>query len=101
MSDKTEFASRSTSTEGEIIIRLNGDELPVAVGASLADLLVRLGKEPTAVAIEYNGVIVPRNRYGEIRLATGDVLEIVHFVQGGASDRDEKAGRNARRNARR
>ena len=35
------------------------------------------------LAVERNGNIVPRARYGETVLEDGDVLEIVRFVGGG------------------
>lgn len=62
---------------------LNGESHQLAAGASLLDLLAGLGRDPRAVAVERNGDIVPRARYGETFLASGDRLEVVHFVQGG------------------
>ena len=35
------------------------------------------------VAVERNEEIVPRSRYAETWLASGDQLEIVHFIGGG------------------
>ena len=54
-----------------------------AAGQSLAHLLEELGFSAGRIAVERNGEIVPRNRYGETLLADGDVLEIVSFVGGG------------------
>jgi thiamine biosynthesis protein ThiS len=62
---------------------LNGEPYRLAAGASLLDLLAGLGRDPRTVAVERNGDIVPRARYGETLLAPGDRLEVVHFVQGG------------------
>ena len=45
--------------------------------------LEELGFSAGRIAVERNGEIVPRNRYGETLLADGDVLEIVSFVGGG------------------
>lgn len=65
-----------------VAIRINGEERDVPAGT--VDGLVRLlEREPRAVAVEYNGEILPRDRYEETTLADGDRLEIVHFVQGG------------------
>ena len=66
-----------------INITMNGDETEVPGGLTLAGLVEHLGRDPRTVAIEYNGEIVGRETYDQHRLAGGDRLEIVHFVQGG------------------
>ena len=38
---------------------------------------------PRMVVVEHNGVIVPRDKYAESLLQTGDVLEIVQMMAGG------------------
>ena len=50
---------------------------------SVSALLVALGLETKKVAVERNEEIVPRSRYAETWLASGDSLEIVHFIGGG------------------
>lgn len=73
-----------TETAAETLtIRLNGEPTEVASGSTVLDLLERLDRHPRTVAVERNGDIVPRQRYGETVLAEGDRLEVVHFVQGG------------------
>ena len=67
----------------DLEIRLNGEPHHVVAGATLVDLLRSLGREPRLVAIEHNGVIVKRARFGEVTLRAGDRVEIVQFVQGG------------------
>jgi thiamine biosynthesis protein ThiS len=62
---------------------LNGDPADLPEGATILDLLAGLGRDPRTVAVERNGDIVPRAQYGETRLAPGDRVEVVHFVQGG------------------
>jgi sulfur carrier protein len=64
-------------------ILLNGEAREVAAGATVLDLLAELGRHPRTVAVERNGDILPRERYGATALAQGDRLEIVGFVQGG------------------
>ena len=59
--------------------------------ATIAELVGELGLKPEKVAVERNGVIVPRSTLGEAALAEGDVLEIVHFVGGGSPLRREAA----------
>ena len=51
--------------------------------ATIAALVRELELKPEKVAVERNGVIVPRSTLTEAPLADGDVLEIVTFVGGG------------------
>jgi thiamine biosynthesis protein ThiS len=51
--------------------------------ATLADLIAKLGLKDDRVAVEHNGSIVPRSDWPQTTLASGDKLEIVHFVGGG------------------
>jgi sulfur carrier protein len=67
-----------------ISIELNGLAATVEAGSTLADLLIREGLIERRIAVEYNGEIVPRSAYGDIRLAPGDRLEVVHAIGGGA-----------------
>jgi thiamine biosynthesis protein ThiS len=62
---------------------LNGESREVPSGWSVLDLLDSLGRHPRTVAVEHNGDILPRERYGATALSAGDRLEVVHFVQGG------------------
>ena len=62
---------------------LNGEPHQISWGATVADLVAGLGRDPRTVAVERNGELVPRARFGETRLGAGDRLEVVHFVQGG------------------
>jgi len=73
----------STETTSRISIHLNGELAEVAAGERISELLERLGREPRAVAVEHNGDVLPRDRYADTRLAAGDRVEIVQFVQGG------------------
>ena len=68
----------------EIAIVINGEPRRVAAGSSIAEMLMRIGFNPKKVAVERNREIVPRSTLGDVQLAEGDVLEIVHFVGGGA-----------------
>lgn len=67
-----------------ISIELNGLATTVDAGSTLADLLIREDLIERRIAVEYNGEIVPRSAYGNIRLASGDRLEVVHAIGGGA-----------------
>ncbi len=65
-----------------ISVILNGEQRQVREG-SVADLVASLGLDVKKVAVERNREIVPRSTLGEVALAEGDALEIVHFVGGG------------------
>ena len=62
---------------------VNGEPHLVTEGATVADLVSSLGSDPRSVAVERNGDLVPRARFAATRLAAGDRIEVVRFVQGG------------------
>ena len=62
---------------------INGQPQTVQEGLSLSDLIAQLNMKAERVAVERNGVIVPRNDWPQTTLQSGDRLEIVHFVGGG------------------
>jgi thiazole synthase len=64
-------------------ITLNGETRRLDQAQSVRALLQSLGLDPAKIAVERNLEIVPRGRYGEVALADGDRLEIVHFIGGG------------------
>ena len=63
-------------------LTVNGEPRKIAPG-SIADLVRSLELDPAKVAVECNGVIVPRSTLAAVALGDGDTLEIVHFVGGG------------------
>lgn len=79
----------------QIQIILNGELRPVPAGSVVSALLDALALEAAHVAVERNLEIVPRSAFGEVALADGDRLEIVHFVGGGEDEHEgwEVAGR--------
>ena len=84
----------------QLSITLNGEPRRADAG-TIADLVRSLELDPAKVAVERNGLIVPRSPLGEVGLNDGDVLEIVHFVGGGqgadaADDSWTVAGRTFR-----
>ncbi len=66
-----------------LAITVNGEMRRIEAGSSVADLVESLGIPLKKVAVERNLDIVPRSTLGDVALADGDVLEIVHFVGGG------------------
>ena len=70
----------------ELSLTVNGEPRRIAPGSSIADLVRKLDLNPRKVAVERNGEIAPRSALADVVLGDGDVLEIVHFVGGGAGD---------------
>jgi sulfur carrier protein len=67
----------------ELLLKVNGADRRFASPLTLQKLVGELGIEGRRVAIERNGEIVPRSRYGEVELVDGDRLEVVVAVGGG------------------
>ncbi len=64
-------------------VMLNGEPFSLHAGATVADLVARLGGDPRAIAIERNREIVPKSEHAVTPLREGDCLEVVQFVGGG------------------
>ena len=64
------------------MVKVNGAEFDIA-GKTIAEFLATTNYDPKRIAVERNGDIVPKSRYGETVLADGDSLEVVSFVGGG------------------
>ncbi len=64
------------------MVKINGKELNVA-GKTEAEYLVTTKYDPKRIAVECNGDIVPKAKYGETVLKDGDSVEVVSFVGGG------------------
>ena len=69
--------------EAAVKVTVNGHERPVASGSTVADLLRELKLDSGRVAIERNLEILPRPKWAETRVESGDRFEIVQFVGGG------------------
>ena len=66
-----------------ITLVVNGKPRPLDGETGLVQFLDAHQIEPQLIAIEYNGLILDRDRYAEITLRDGDRLEIVHMIGGG------------------
>ena len=64
------------------MVKVNGEDVK-ASGRTVADYLASSGYDAARIAIELNGAVLPRARYGETVLAPGDEVEVVTFVGGG------------------
>jgi sulfur carrier protein len=66
-----------------IRVTLNGSPREFPAALTFAQLLDELALAGRRLAIERNGEIVPRSRFGDERLAAGDRIEVVIAVGGG------------------
>jgi thiamine biosynthesis protein ThiS len=67
----------------EVRIRVNGEEVLLPAGSSVAELLTRLEVSLPRVAVERNREILPKKDYPATVLRDGDVFEVVELVGGG------------------
>jgi sulfur carrier protein len=66
-----------------MIVTINGERREIPDGLNVVALLDHLGMSNKRVAIERNLDILPRDRWQETQVESGDSFEIVHFVGGG------------------
>jgi thiamine biosynthesis protein ThiS len=64
-------------------VTLNGEETEVAPGATVGQVVDRVVRDRSRVAVERNREIVPRARYDSTAVEAGDVIEVVTLVGGG------------------
>ena len=64
-------------------VTVNGatDDLPA--GTSVDDVVTRLGRGRSGIAVAVNDEVVPRSRWPAVDLADGDRVEILSATQGG------------------
>jgi thiamine biosynthesis protein ThiS len=71
-------------TSEPLSIVVNGDPRDVPAGCTVASLLASLELDPRLVVVERNlEILRDRDAFAYVELATGDTIEIVHFVGGG------------------
>lgn len=68
----------------QIDIQLNGERRTCSAGLSLDRALEELGYRPQLVVVEFNGEILPRQRWPQQPVVESDVLEVVTIVGGGS-----------------
>jgi len=64
-------------------IQLNGKKIDINSNYSLYDLLKKYKLIDKKIAVEHNGVIIPKVYYKKKKLINKDKVEIVHFIGGG------------------
>ncbi len=64
-------------------IQLNGKKVLIKSNFSILDLLKKYKLVNKKIAIEHNGIIIPKLKYKKKFLKNNDKVEIVHFIGGG------------------
>ena len=64
-------------------VTINGTPQALPDGATIADVLALMGRNPRFLAVERNFELVPRTQHAQTVLVDGDVVEIVTLVGGG------------------
>jgi sulfur carrier protein len=64
-------------------IQLNGKKVVIKSNYSLFELLKKYKLINKKIAVEHNGVIIPKVNYKKKNLKDNDKVEIVHFIGGG------------------
>ena len=64
-------------------IQLNGKKIAIKSSYSIFDLLKKYKLSNKKVAVEHNGVIIPKTSFKKKYLKNNDKIEIVHFIGGG------------------
>ena len=64
-------------------IQLNGKKILIQNNSTIYDLLKKYKLINKKVAIECNGIIVPKIKYKKKLIKNNDKIEIVHFIGGG------------------
>ena len=64
-------------------IQLNGKKVVIKSNYSLFELLKKYKLINKKIAVEHNGLIIPKVNYKKINLKNNDKIEIVHFIGGG------------------
>ncbi len=70
--------------QATIALTVNGEARRIPAGLTLPEVLEALGYRPQLVVVEFNGEILPRQRWGEQGVGESDVLEVVTIVGGGS-----------------
>ena len=64
-------------------IQLNGKIITIRSNVTIYELLKKYKLNNKKVAIEHNGIIIPKLNYKKRYLKNNDKIEIVHFIGGG------------------
>jgi thiamine biosynthesis protein ThiS len=66
-----------------LTVTVNGNQIVIAEGSGIDELIKSLDLNPEKVAVEVNRRIIRRANWDSTTISEGDRVEIVHFVGGG------------------
>ena len=64
-------------------IQLNGKKISIKPKVTIYEVLKKFKLNNKKIAIEHNGIIIPKSNYKKKYLKNRDKLEVVHFIGGG------------------
>tara|TARA_B100001121_G_C18649513_1_gene603354 strand:+ start:1186 stop:1389 length:204 start_codon:yes stop_codon:yes gene_type:complete len=64
-------------------IQINGKKTKILNDYSVKDLIKKYRLNENKIAIELNGIILPKKLYNKKKLKNNDKVEIVQFIGGG------------------
>ena len=69
----------------DIVLSVNGEQVRVAVGSTIADLVTDLTQEddPKGVAVAVDRCVVPRSEWASTPARAGSLVEVVSATAGG------------------
>lgn len=65
-------------------MKVNGEQIKLTEKTTLETFLISQGYNIQRIAVERNEEIVPREIFSEVMLDDNDIIEVVHFMGGGA-----------------
>lgn len=68
---------------GKINVKINGNDIELETSSTVADMLQERNVTGTMFVVEKNLEIVPKEKYTETEVKSGDSFEIVGFFGGG------------------
>jgi len=64
-------------------ITLNGNQMDIPENYCLYDLLEAKKWKMVPMSVKIDGVLIPRKNYSAVKLAQGQILQIIPFLAGG------------------
>ena len=68
----------------EIEVQINGVRESVVSGTTVASILETKSVRQEMVAVEINGELIQKGKYSTLALRSGDEMEFLHYMAGGA-----------------
>jgi sulfur carrier protein len=65
------------------MFRINGNEIEIRTDLTIGGLLRERKIHLERVVVEYNGEILPKNKFDATQIKDGDNIEVLSFVGGG------------------